>query len=107
MPFPLPDTFWSEGRAPEFWRKLSLSVRGILSGKVNNVHTITLTPSATETEFVDELIDSNTRAFLHPMTASAAASVASVYATTTAGKAVFHHDSSPAADRTFSFVHFG
>lgn len=107
MPFPVPPLFWSPDRSAELWRTMSLAIRGLLSGKHNAVHTITLTPNALLTEFVDELIDSQTRVFLQPMTASAAASVASVYVVTTAGRAQIHHDSDPATDRDFALTHAG
>jgi len=104
MSFPAPPEFWQHARAPELWRLMSQSVRGLLRGKSNNVRIVTLTPSASFTDLADENITAETIALFSPQTASAAAALATTFAITTVGKVTFTHGSDPATDRTFGIV---
>jgi hypothetical protein len=93
----------------EFSRKISLIVRELLDGKINTVETVTLTPGSTETKLVRARASVLTVALLSPKTQSAAAAVAAgaIFYTSTKGEVTIHHDSQPAADRTFGVVLLG
>lgn len=105
--FPDPPLYWADDRANELWRLMSLAVRGLLQGKSNNLHDVTLAPNATETMLIEEIITPNSRIFLFPQTASAAAATPYLYAVTGVGEVTIYHDSQPATDRRFHFVHIG
>jgi hypothetical protein len=104
--FPAPPEFWAETRAPEMWRVLSQSVRGLLRGKSNNVRTVTLLPNVLTTVIIDESITADTVALLSPKTANASGEVG-IYTISTIGKVTIHHASAGTTDRTFGAVLIG
>ena len=105
--FPNPELFWDEQRAPELWRKIAQSVRSLLIGKSNNHATVTLTVDTTTTEILRDFITQQTIATLSPLTANAAAALATTWVVTTLGKVTIHHVSASTTGRTFGVVLVG
>lgn len=93
----------------EFSRKISLVVRELQAGKINTARVVTLAPGTTETKIQGERISVFTVALLSPRSQSAAQAIAAgvVFCTSTKGEVTIHHDSQPAADRTFGVVFLG
>jgi hypothetical protein len=102
MPYPGVDMDFLDEK--EHRRKLAQAVNGLLLGQSNNVHSVTLTANATSTVLTRVGISPLASAFLSPMSASAAASLALVWASVARGEVTIHHDSSPATDRTFGVL---
>ena len=103
--FPYPPETWGDEK--EQSRKLALAVRGLLDGKSNNLKDVTLEVDAAVTTISSSQISADTRIFLVPLTANAAAAQATTYVTTTAGVATITHDSDATTDRTFGIALFG
>ena len=102
---------------PEFWagadsehrRKMALAINGLLQGRLNSHFTVTLTPDATETELRYTDSRPGVTMLLTPNSPTAAASQAAgtIWVETQTGKAIIHHDASPATDRRFFAVFIG
>lgn len=103
-----PPLFFDEPKDDrEFSRKISLVVREIQDGKLNATAEVTLTPDATSTTIQNPRASIFTVALLSPKTAAAAASLGAVWYESHRGEVTIHHDSQPAADRTFGVVFIG
>lgn len=99
---------------PEFWtspeeqmRLLALSVRGLLLGRGNNTHEVTLSANATTTVIDIDGVTAQTIATLVPRTAKAATAIGAgvIYQTSALGKITIHHDSTADTDRTLGLVY--
>jgi hypothetical protein len=85
-------------------RKLSLAMQGGL----NVVSTVTLTVSVATTVVIDARIGANTFLGLQPMTANAAAALATTYVSSQQkGQATLTHANNAQADRTFRLLMVG
>jgi hypothetical protein len=96
-------TFWS-GPEEEHRRKMAHAINALMKGQGNNGFAVTLTPDAVLTELEVEFARPGNIAQLQPMSASAAASLASVWTEVEIGRVNLHHDSQPAADRRYGVV---
>lgn len=99
--------YWED--TEEMARKTSLIVRELLEGKTNNTRVIKLTPGETQTSLTGERICCDTIPTLTPLSASAAAALASgmLWVESTARRITIHHDASEADDREFGVVLVG
>jgi 6-phosphogluconolactonase/glucosamine-6-phosphate isomerase/deaminase len=95
------------GRTEDHLRELAQSVRGLMKGKGNNGHIVTLEPNSTQTEVTVEHSTAEAIATFHPMSASAAATLSAIWTETRKGKVVVHHDAQPDTDRTIGLVMIG
>ena len=92
------------------WQRLTVeTVNGMMEGRHNGHGTVTLTASSATTTFLDRRISANTKIFLMPTTANAAAEVGAgglffTWPNVTAGTAVLNHANNSQVDRTFSYV---
>lgn len=102
----VPET-WSRNRADELHRKVAQALNSVLRGETNNHFTVTLAPGTTETEVRYSSARPGVVPVLTPLSASAAAAAAIVWASAELGKVVLHHDSDPATDRAFGVVIIG
>ncbi len=84
---------------------MSQSVRGLLRGKSNNSRLVTLRAGEVETVLLDANITAETVALLAPRTLEAAIGV--VYAETSIGRLVIHHEDLDGDDRIFAAVLVG
>jgi len=89
----------------EHRRKLADAANAALAGQTNNQFTVDIDPGATQTEVIYEKCRPDISVNLTP--ASAGASTMSVWVEPKMGKAIIHHDSSPATDRRFFAVFVG
>lgn len=87
-------------------REVHQAIRELIEGRSNAIGTVTLTAGATSTVVAKGTVNANAGVFLFPATASAAASVATTYATITPGGGSFvvTHTSDAATDRTFHYL---
>ena len=102
----VPET-WGDTR--EHLRKLAQGLNSALRGETNNHFTVTLEPDATQTEVPFPNARPGVVPVLQPLTAAAAAALASgtVYATAESGKVVIHHGSDPGTEREIGVVIVG
>lgn len=98
---------------PEFWqdeaehrRKIAVATAAALSGQTNNQFTVTLGAGETQSEVLYTKCRPDISVNLTPASATAAAAVG-VWVEPQKGKAIIHHDSSPATDRRFFAVFVG
>lgn len=108
MPVDTPPLVWGEdGRdvasVREHVRRVAQAVRAMLRGGSNSGGVVTLTPGATTTTVVDERIVPQSRVFLSPTTANAAAALATTYAVCGVGSCVLNHANNAQTDRTFAW----
>lgn len=98
----------SHPRSKEHRRQIALVVNSILRGKSNAVRDVTLdTASATSTDIVDNIIDTNTFAILVPTTANAADWMDDIYQTVVEGTITLEHPANTANDRTYRVLLVG
>ncbi len=83
--------------------QIARTLNSTMRGATNNTMLVTLAPSAASTTLLDVRISTSTAVALHPMTAHAAAELASgnMYAVPSAGQCVVYHTNSGVADRMF------
>jgi len=93
------------GREDEHRRKISNAANAALFGQTNNQFTVILEPNQTETEVLYEKCRQDIS--INITAGSASAMSTAVWAEPLKGKAVIHHDSSPATDRKFFVVFIG
>ena len=92
----------------EHRRRLAQATLSLGKGKLNAVTTVTLAVSATTTTLTDARIGSTTFIGFSPLTAHAAAAVASLYVSSQKnGQATLTHASSANSDQTFSVLLIG
>lgn len=85
--------------------KIANVLNNVLSGKMNNTGTVTLTANAATTTLTDSRIGANSVVLLMPTTANAAAALATTYFDTFAdGSCVINHTNDALADKTFSYT---
>lgn len=90
----------------EHRRQIAQAVNQQLTGKLNAVLQLTLTPNSTTTSVVDARIGANTYFGFCPLTADAAA--ASIYVSARAnGTATLTHANTASVDRTFNVLLIG
>lgn len=90
-------------------RQISEVVNNILSGKLNNNGTVTLTANAATTTLSDTRIGANSVICLMPTTANAAAALTTTYFDTFAfssglGTCTIHHTNNAQIDKTFIYT---
>jgi hypothetical protein len=91
--------------APETFRNIAEIVRQAMQGKMNVVTTLTLTTSVSTTVFRDPRIGVHSYLGFQPLTANAAADIASLYTTSqSSGVATVNHSVSSNADRIWRVV---
>lgn len=102
----VPETWGDVG---EHLRKIAQGVNSALSGETNNHYTVTLEADATQTELSAPRARPGVVPVLQPLSAAAAAAMASgtVYATAEQGKVLIHHGSDPSSERVFGVVIVG
>lgn len=84
------------------------AINQLIQGRSNAVSEVTLTAGATTTTVTGENINENSRPFLFPKTANAAAALATTYAvTTSAGVVTVTHANNAQTDRTFHVLIIG
>ncbi|MDI9409738.1 MAG: hypothetical protein QM523_10920 [Candidatus Pacebacteria bacterium] len=89
-------------------RKLAMAVNLLSSGKMNVTKDLSLRVNATETSLSDSRISSQSILILTPMSAAAAADMASIYiASQKQGLAVIRHPSRASAQRNFRVAILG
>ena len=99
--------WWSDDRKDELARKVGQAVNAIMNGQTNNHFTVTLDPNKTTTTIPYAPARPGSSPVLTPLTASAAASAALVFAEPGTGEVVICHDSSAATDRRYALVIVG
>lgn len=92
----------TEGESP---RDVARTVNLILDGKINSVGSVTLGTGTTTTLVADFKCSVNSKVFLTPASASAAA--AAPWVTAAKQQFTITHDSATATDRTFGYVVLG
>lgn len=89
-------------------RELIEAVRLLVRGYGNNVLSVTLTPGATTTVVVNDIINEAAAPQLAPMTGNAAAALATTYVSAVApGTLTLTHANNAQADRTFRVAILG
>lgn len=79
-------------------------INEVRRGRTNNGGEVTLQANSATTTLSDPLITTNSRVFLTPLTANAAAALGTTYfSTPTPGSIVINHANNAQADRTFAF----
>jgi hypothetical protein len=104
VPAPLKDV---EPRLVEWLKDMRRAVFGIMRGDVNQqaAQILTLTPSATTTTLSEHRISGETVLLLQPLTANAAAALATTWMSVpTKGSVVINHANSAQVDRKFLAV---
>lgn len=101
-----------QGNETEHRRKLAIGVNLALTGKINAVSNLTLTPSASTTTITDQRITPTSFMHFMPQTANASAELGNgtIYvpqATMLKGSAVIQHANNAQTDRTFAIVILG
>jgi hypothetical protein len=88
--------------------RLFTQVESILDGRTRNRGSVTLTANAASTTVLDARFQSSQSVVLCPMTANAAAAVATTYVSSrTTGSFVLTHANNAQVDRTFEYVFIG
>jgi hypothetical protein len=98
---------WRWRNPEEHLRKVSEKVNGLLQGEANNGFVVALEAGATYTDIDDARLDTLRIPLLVPMSASAAATMGSLWVEPKNGSLRLHHSSSSATDRTVGVVFFG
>jgi len=91
-------------------RLLSRAIASLMGGKTNNVIEVTLTANAASTTVTDARIANSTALIPVPLTANAAAELATMYVSNTGrvnNSASITHANNAQTDRTFKFVLVG
>ncbi len=89
-------------------RDTIFAINQLIRGRSNAAGQVTLTPSATTTTISSDLFNGNAKILLSPMTATAAAALATTHAVvSTAGLVTITHANSPSTDRTFAYLVIG
>lgn len=87
---------------------LSETLNKVISGRANNVGTLTLTAGTTTTTVLDNQFESGMVPVLIATTANAAAATANVYVSARAnGSFTLTHSNTATLDRTFLYVRWG
>lgn len=99
--------FW-EGDDKEHRRRLAVALNQSQKGITNNHFSVTLEANETTTEVMHPPVRLGGTVQITPATASAATSFAAgtIWVETETAKAIIHHDSSTATDRTFHLAFF-
>lgn len=101
----LPPALPQAATLEQAWRRLQAVANGMLKGQINNALSVTLTAGAASTTLQDPRIGGSTRLAFGPMTANAAAEVATMYYDApTKNSVVIHHANNGQTDRTFSVL---
>lgn len=88
-------------------RQITEVVNNILTGKMNNTGSLTITANAATTTLTDSRLGANSVVLLMPTTLNAAAALANVYFDTfTTGSCVAHHTNNAQTDRVFRYAVF-
>jgi hypothetical protein len=92
----------------EHRRQIAQSLNQQLTGKLNAVLQVTLTPSSTTTTVTDARIGANTFIGFSPLTANAAAAISGLYVSAQVnGSATLTHANNAQSDRTFNALLIG
>jgi hypothetical protein len=92
----------------EHRRQIAQAVNQQLTGKLNAVMQITLTPGATTTALKDSRISFGTYIGFSPLSANAAGAVSSLWVSDQVnGQATLHHANTATTDRTFNVLLIG
>ena len=84
------------------------AINGALDGYIENITTVTLTPSATTTTFANARLGVNSMLLFSPRTANAAGALSSLYVSAKAdGSFTLTHANTAAVDKTFDVVIIG
>ncbi len=87
---------------------IATAVNELLKGRANNTGTVTLKAGVTTTLVEDNLFNSDMVPMLMPMTANAAAALATTYLSARSkGSFTLTHANSGTTDRTFLYVRWG
>ena len=95
---------------PQETKDLKQIIRSLLqlaSGRSNAIGTVTLKPSATSTAVTDQNCAAGSAIILTPLTANAAAALASTFFATSNGGFLINHASNAQTDRTFAYAIVG
>lgn len=88
-------------------RDMVVAIRQLIQGRSNSTGTVTLTASATTTTITGANVNENAHIFLSPMTANAAAALATTYASIARVAGVptvtITHANAGTTDRTFAY----
>jgi hypothetical protein len=96
-----------EGR-PGTWQRLFDQIEGLLNGQSRNRGSVTLTANAASTTVNDARFQSSQSVVLCPMTANAAAALATTYVSARNAKSfVLTHANNAQADKTFEYIFAG
>lgn len=90
--------------------KIAFAINQLAQGRSNAVGSVTLTANAATTTVAAPACGPNSKVFLFPTTANAAAIVAATYvatATVTAGQFIVTHTNNANNDKTFFYVCLG
>lgn len=90
-----------------FLKKIVLTVNLLMNGKSNNIGVVTLTPLATSTVVVNNLVNENSLIILQPVTESAAEHFKDTYPEAEAGQFTVRHNNNAATDRRIGYVVIG
>lgn len=86
-------------------RVLGGLIRSIMTGKMNNGGTVTLTANDTTTTVTDDRVGANTRVILFPTSSTAAADIANTYVSAVGdGSFTITHSSTADSDKSFSYL---
>lgn len=89
-------------------RDRDFAINQLIQGRSNATSVVTLTPGSTSTVVARDTINQNAIVLMFPMTANAAAAVATTYArVTTAGVVTITHANAATSDRTFALLIIG
>lgn len=92
----------------EHRRQIAQAVNQQLTGKLNAVLQVTLTPNSATTTVIDKRIGANTFLGFSPLSADAAAALSGLYVSTQAnGTATLTHANTATVDRTFNVLLIG
>ena len=90
------------------WLRITTAIRSMAEGRSLAVGTVTLTASAATTVVTFMNCSQNSKIFLSPTTANAAAAVATTYVSSVGnGTFTLTHANNAQVDRTFGFVALG
>ena len=86
-------------------RSLAAVLNNVLSGKMNNTGSLTITANAASTTLTDSRIGANSVILLMPTTANAAAALTNIYFNTfLKGSCVANHANNAQVDRIFRYA---
>jgi len=98
----------SKTDAPGFIAKLFRQLEQILNGRTRNQGAVTLTANAATTVINNPLFESHQAVVLSPLTANAAAAIATTYVSArTAGQFTLAHANNAQVDKSFEYIFVG